>query len=369
MTIRGIVRHVAPNAGQQRQVVDPTKIVPASELMPWKVTDISIRPFVGYWCMNPSIHFDGELWRCVIRCADYAMPNGVMIRGEHAVPTHAQTKNVMVIFDPKTWKPKKIWPMLELDGLPRVPTCASRGFEDMRLFRTDRGGLQGIAASLHLDRNVRPGGSHAPEQVILSFDDRYNVIKAKPIRGTWSGMPQKNWVPFDGIKEPRFLYSIDRGVIYDDTKQVSAVLPPAQPFNPHPDNRGGTEVRVMRRVMPVNASRTQPLGYGGIRGGSQLVRFGNGSKSAWLGIGHEMRFANRKKLYWHTFYVVDSDGKMLAKSAPMKLVNNGIEFAAGMVIDGDRVVISFGVDDAECRIGETRLSAVLDVLKPVESPV
>lgn len=363
MTIRGIVRNVVPNAATSRMVTDPSKILPAAELIPWKVKDISIRPFAGYWCMNPSINFDGELWRCVIRCADYSMPNGVMIRGEHAVPTHAQTRNVMVIFDPKTWRPIKVYPMAELDGMPRVPKCTSRGFEDIRLFRTDRGGLQGIAASLHLERKT----GHAPEQVILSFDNKYNIVDAKPIRGPWSGTPQKNWVPFDGVEEPRFLYSIERGVLFDDTKQISAVVPIGKPFNPCPDNRGNTEVKVMRRVLPVNASRAQPLGYGGIRGGSQLVRFGNGSKSAWLGIGHEMRFVNRKKFYYHTFYVVDANGKMLAKSDPMKLISNGIEFAAGMVIDGDRLVISFGVDDAECRLGETRLPAVLEVLKPMES--
>jgi hypothetical protein len=29
----------------------------------------------------------------------------------------------------------------------------------------------------------------------------------------------------------------------------------------------------------------------------------------------------------------------------------------------DRVVVSFGVDDMECKIGETRLSAVMEMLK------
>ena len=39
----------------------------ADELIPWKVTDISLRPFKDMWSMNPSIHFDGTLWRCVLR--------------------------------------------------------------------------------------------------------------------------------------------------------------------------------------------------------------------------------------------------------------------------------------------------------------
>ena len=56
----------------------------AKAVIPWKVTDISIRPYDGFWSMNPSIHFDGQLWRCVLRCCDYAMPDGITIRSKHA---------------------------------------------------------------------------------------------------------------------------------------------------------------------------------------------------------------------------------------------------------------------------------------------
>jgi predicted GH43/DUF377 family glycosyl hydrolase len=103
--------------------------------------------------------------------------------------------------------------------------------------------------------------------------------------------------------------------------------------------------------------------YEGLRGGTQLVRVAD---DAWLGIGHEMKFLNNLKFYWHTFYLVDSKGRMKSASPPCKLAPEGIEFAAGMAIDGDRVVISFGVDDMECRIAETSLSAVMDTLRPVE---
>jgi hypothetical protein len=102
--------------------------------------------------------------------------------------------------------------------------------------------------------------------------------------------------------------------------------------------------------------------YNGLRGGTQLVRV---TEDAWLGVGHEMKFVSGKKYYWHVFYLVDSRGKMTAASEPMKLAPNGIEFAAGMAIDGDRAVVSFGVDDMDCRIGETSLSAVMEMLKPI----
>lgn len=407
----------------------------AKDLIPWQVTDISLRPYDGYWSFNPSIHFDGTTWRCVLRCCDYAMPGGVTIRSKNARSTGQQTKNAMVILDPTSWQPSTIYKMQESDSYPRTST-PHVGYEDMRLFKTDKGGLQGIAASLHLkrDRDARsPAGApqhHPPEQVLLSFDDAYNIVAVRPIRGAaWSGTPQKNWVPFDRCGEPLFLYSIGKGTLFDGTGMVegaAAVVrpstaprpiegpgfvlrqgalpsaapdpaqraadrreppkPPAKPIDRRTMIRGGDVQMVRGRRLALDASASRPTArsitshvgsgaarvtrqalmprYSGLRGGTQLVRIGEG---AWLGIGHEMKFINNKKYYWHTWYVVDSRGKLIGVSEPMKLASNGIEFAAGMGIDGDRVVVSFGVDDMECKLGETKLSAVMEMLRPPPS--
>ena len=79
-----------------------------------------------------------------------------------------------------------------------------------------------------------------------------------------------------------------------------------------------------------------------------------------------MKFVSGRKYYWHTWYLVDSRGKMIAVSDPMKLASAGIEFAAGIAVAGDRVIVSFGVDDMDCRLGETSLSAVLETLVPIK---
>ena len=120
--------------------------------------------------------------------------------------------------------------------------------------------------------------------------------------------------------------------------------------------------RIESTRMLVTGPATMPK-YRGLRGGTQLSRVGD---DAWLGLAHEMQFLKSRKYYWHTWYLVDARGKMRSTSPSMKLVSNGIEFAAGMAIDGDRVVVSFGVDDMECRLGETRLSDVMGILRPVE---
>jgi hypothetical protein len=413
------------------------------DVIPWKVTDISIRPYEGYWSFNPSIHFDGDTWRCVLRCCDYAMPDGVTIRSKNARPVGQLTKNAMVIFDPSTWRPIEIFKIHEKDDLPRE-ACPHVGYEDMRIFRTDKGGLQGIAASLHLRRDREQRATdmdrpqhQPPEQVLLSFDDQYDIVGAQPIRGDgWSGIPQKNWVPFDDCAEPRFLYSIDKGSMYDargpvhgDAARVrpgaknkpathtpmiaaaaaapiSHVVPEAVTLADDAGNKSskpkrhvpvrGGDVRIVRggrlkldamtsrpssRHAPRGSSRSAPartgdeatrlMGsgrillpkYEGLRGGSQLVRVADDS---WLGVAHEMKFVGGKKYYWHVFYCVDSFGRMRSVSSPMKLSVNGIEFAAGLAIDGDRVVVSFGVDDMDCWIGETSLAAVMRILRPIE---
>ena len=419
----------------------------AQDLIPWKVTDISIRPYEGYWSFNPSIHFDGETWRCVLRCCDYAMPDGITIRSKNARLAGQQTKNAMVILDPTSWRAIQVFKMHEKDDQPRE-ACPHVGFEDMRLFRTDKGGLQGIAAALHLKRTREPRAAAAdalpqhqpPEQVLLSFDENYDIVDANPIRGDgWSGTPQKNWVPFDHCQEPRFLYSIDKGTMFGDrgtlrgddarvtpstsTAFMGASLPTppptpivqtAPPQSPSPTQdqghdrrdedrdrkkssarkthiRGG-DVRMVRGRVKIDTMSSRPSSrpssrsrapmrttddsthvmgsgrmllptYSGLRGGTQLVRV---TEDAWLGVGHEMKFVSGKKYYWHTWYLVDARGKMIAASESMKLAQAGIEFAAGMAIDGDRVVVSFGVDDMDCWLGETSLSAVMEMLRPLE---
>lgn len=352
----------------------------ADELIPWKVTDISLRPYKEMWSFNPSIHFDGEQWRCVVRCADYAMPGGVTIRSRKAKSGQSKTKNAMVIFDPTSWKPVEIYKMRERDELARA-SSGSVGYEDVRIFRTDRYGLQGIAAALHLRRADR--SAQLAEQVLLWFDEEYNVVEARPIRGrTWSRTPQKNWVPFDHCTEPRFLYSIDKGTLFDEQGELLAseiVRSSIRPFRRRvPDldsieraQERATEAEHAReRVSASEARRTARVvapcmdidGYEGLRGGTQLVRV---DEASWLAIGHAMKLVDNLKYYWHVWYLVDAQGKLTAASCPMKLVDNGIEFAAGLAIDGDRVVVSFGVDDMQCRIGETALSAVIETLRPV----
>jgi hypothetical protein len=370
-------------------VTTPSKLLAnpigrASDIIPWTSTRIAVKPFQDMWSFNPSLHYDGDVWRMIVRCADYAMPGGVQIRGPNADHFGVQTRNVMVHLDPKTWKVTETFAMREIDGLPRN-NSGNRGYEDVRLFHTELWGLQGIGASAHLDRG-NPNDLCAPEQVLLSFDDAYNITHAHPIRGEEWGGPQKNWSPFDEAEEPRFLYAIDRGIVFgvdgpivdaepepgaiagDSLSPLDVAPAPAPAVHPPPPSRryghlpvNGVEFRRVAKLQAVEAKSVGRRHYAGLRGGSQLVYLGD---DQWIGIAHEGRLERGHKFYWHTFYTVNSNGKPQRVGPPLKLATEKIEFAAGMVLDGDRLVISYGVDDAECHIGITDLSAVMETMQP-----
>ena len=354
----------------------PQRVPPATDFITWEARELAVRPYDGFWCFNPSIHDDGDdkLLRCSIRCADYGMPGGVQIRGPKAGKHSGVTsRNVIAHLDRDTLRVRDVFPVAERDGLPRN-RAANRGFEDMRLFRTESGGLQGIAAAAHLERPSIVGDTYPPEQVLVTFDKNYAIIEAVPIRGAAWGQAQKNWSPFDNASEPMFLYSIGRGIVFDTKGPIRGwgpelEPPPEKPKGPvrRPPVAAGpasnSEIRSAAQAHQLTptlvASKSQ---YHGLRGGTQLVHIGN---NQWLGLGHEMMLVQARKYYWHTWYIVNSDGELTHTSPAMKLAAEGIEFAAGMAIIGDRVIVSYGVDDAECRIAETELSQIMNVIEEV----
>jgi hypothetical protein len=365
--------------------VDEAGLRSASELLPWEVRDVSVRPFGDDWgSFNPSVHYDPDdrTWRCVIRCSNYSLKGGVPRMAAGARSGRTQTRNLLAVLDPDRLAPTRLAEIREADDLPRTASCGCAGLEDLRLFRTGRDGLCAVATALQYNLD-HPG---RPEVVLCRLGQQRSsaeISSVLPLRGDWSSRPQKNWVPFDGAESVRLLYSIERGVVMSEDGPLPDSPPPVPPrpargggFGPPAARVGsrGVEVKVIAatradpspgaargRTAPA-ASRSEEL-----RGGSQLVRLATG---AWLGIAHEMATAGPRgrRRYWHTFYACDDDGRLVARSAPLKLSNrHDIEFAAGLAVDErGRVVISFGVDDDCALLGVTELGAVLSLLRPVE---
>lgn len=346
--------------------------VTVDTLYPWGERQLPESQFPGFHPFNPSIHFDGSDWRCLVRNCNYHA------RGGHYQVTNGtiRTRNVMLEMDGNL-KIVSAVEMIERDTNKRFPT-REHGYEDARLFRTTIGGLVAIATTSQLRE------TSVPEMVILGLDKQYQIGVALPVRGgEWEKLPQKNWSPFDSAPEMKLLYSIDQGLVWTESEMGFKKLPEASLNLPikelpqaspnmmirelpeaSPDRRlmaptkprvyGGTETKAIGRIPVRKEAPKSDWSHGGLRGSSQLI----GVDGRWLGVGHEMDVALHKatgrKVYRHRFY--NTDG---ARGPWFNFGHAGIEFCAGLAWDGERLVLSFGVDDCEAWIGITDMDAVI----------
>jgi hypothetical protein len=109
-----------------------------------------------------------------------------------------------------------------------------------------------------------------------------------------------------------------------------------------------------------------------IRGGSCLW----GLEDKYLAITHEAiikietvysprMFGYRDKVirtYLHRFATYDKTGKLLELSDPFSFQGVNVEFAAGLVLSEDDVIVSYGYKDVASYIGKIKLSKVMEML-------
>lgn len=112
------------------------------------------------------------------------------------------------------------------------------------------------------------------------------------------------------------------------------------------------------------------------RGGSNLWDLGD---STYLAIGHKTYikkieyFSSTRfgvvgaelRNYEHRFARYDYHGKLIQISEPFQFISGGIEFAAGLVVLGDQVVVSFGKNDVACYLASIELDKVMEMLRDV----
>jgi hypothetical protein len=115
------------------------------------------------------------------------------------------------------------------------------------------------------------------------------------------------------------------------------------------------------------------LDLGSIRGGSQLIGLENGTM---LGIVHQcvsaeyIRFASLTKealfrrRYVHRFMQYDENGTILKVTDQFNFINKSIEFASGIAIHNDKLLVTFGAQDSSAHIASFPLKRVLSALRP-----
>ncbi len=189
------------------------------------------------------------------------------------------------------------------------------GFEDCRLWQATDGSFRASAT-------VRDLGDGRCEMAVLTLDERWRVTGVDVVRDQEHDKPQKNWMPIVG-RPGQFLYWCDPTIVVE---------------------RAGGKTRELARHEPNVCLVDQ-------RGSSQVIPFRDG----WLCLTHEVAW-RPERVYLHRFLKLEEPMKGATVPSPSLRVTAvsdlfyfhqvGIEFCAGLAVDGGKLVASFGVNDA-----------------------
>ena len=295
----------------------------ARELFVSTVQPIEFTAEPGWYASNPSIYRHGGQLRCVVRLVNYKLVNGSYIAPDNIV----RTRNFLLDLD-DAFKTTRATEMVDKAGGARS-TFPVRGFEDARLFFWKER-WRAIATV----RDFTEGG--LCEIALLDLDDDSAVVRAEVLRGAWSVHTQKNWMPFvDGDGEvAKFVYSTQPTTIFSLVKTDEGYA--------------------------IEVSANCSLSHGRLRGGSQGVRVDGG----WIFIIHDVAFpGGSSRMYLHRFVMLDEQLNLVSMTDPFYFERLGVEFCAGLVQSGDKLVASYAVNDGSANLGIFSLEVVRSALR------
>jgi hypothetical protein len=364
--------------------------VDIAELVPWKEFRLPASPFPGTWGFNATIvrvpdgdHPHAGKWLCNLRCANYHLPGSGAQQNstgaQNGVSSRIRNRNWILTLDPDSgWSP-----ICDVEVTDRSAYASARGaegrvlgYEDLRLAWSPTDGLIASATAMLCNTDG------VLEIVVLDLDESLQIENVQPLRGPWSERHQKNWMPILGGQNVRWLYSPEDGGIHDRDGRTARThrriaIPRNEKSMIAPEHvrahqattaftHGSIGVQLLPTRQRVSPPRQTPLE---LRGGTQLVPVPELGADRYLGLAHACRVGTTK-LYWHHAIVVSASGDLLAISPAMKLSpEHGIEFAAGLARDpggdGDRLIVTYGVEDDSARLAETSVRALIGTLEAI----
>jgi hypothetical protein len=162
------------------------------------------------------------------------------------------------------------------------------------------------------------------------------VVPPEPFHGR----NEKNWAPMEGM-ENTFLYAAS-------------------------EEGHAATVRLVDGVWRVAKHAPAPPIARHLRGSSQLLRVPEG----WLAVVHESIDCKEGRIYEHRIVLWDTDLRMLGITEPFRLSGKrGVEFCGGAAIRfgddpaGDRLFVSYGVDDSSCWVASISMDLVYGQLR------
>jgi hypothetical protein len=327
LAIPGLDPEVAMRTRANRLWYTPT----LDELADTTYERIDIEPAHDGWSLfNPTlIAHAGDLVG-IVRSSNYQIVGGRYVMPEEDAG-RIRTQNLLVRFGPDL-RPVSCRPLVA--DYPQTDYPVD-GLEDCRLRPTATG--LGVSATV---RNINPFDGRcriATGEIDLATA---TVTGLRVLDGINGQEHEKNWMPIEG-----------RGGWLYACSHVGHVVT----VDPDPDLAGGWQLAQRWPAPPIASD---------FRGGSQLVRVRDG----WLAVIHEVAYLNGKRAYEHRLVWFDASLRVAAISPPFAFrEKQAIEFAAGMARQGDRLVISFGVRDAEAWLVSLTEEDVWQLLSPVTS--
>ena len=291
-------------------------------------------PDKAYIACNPSIHYDGRTWRCIVRCINYRL-------GGH-IPEEPNTQNVMLQLGfmnggrSTSQLPCSLLATVIADdtGQPKSGYPIS-GFEDCRLFQW-KGRMWAIATSCHLTKQ----GNR--EICLLELDALHGFISCTPIRGPWSAFYQKNWIPYVTADDQlRFIYSLDRSIVIDWSLAGAP-------------NTFAYECGDFRPNEKIDWRAV-----GNHRGSSCALQLPSGQL---IVLAHTEGYQSRFML------LGGDDLRPTHQTELFHFRERTVEFAAGMALDlhgGPRLVVSYSVRDATVELGMFPLESVMQKMERI----
>ena len=293
----------------------------------------------GWTASNPSIYRHGDQTRCIVRTVNYKLINGSYIAPDNII----RTRNFLLDLD-ENLKTVRTVEMVDRTGVARS-NFPVRGFEDARLFQW-RGKWWATATARDFTEHGRC------EIALCELGEDGDVVHAGLLRGGWSDLTQKNWMPLVDGDHLKFIYAtsldgdVGSTVIFD---LVEAAEPNVARLSWHIGGR-----------YAVGCSPEASFGHGRLRGGSQAVRVEGG----WIFIVHDVCFPSRSnRMYLHRFVFIDDKLKLVSMTDLFYFEKSGIEFCAGLALVEDKLIASYSVNDESARLGIFDLARVRRALR------
>lgn len=274
------------------------KMCPSAEL-----SRITFEPPGGRRPMNPSICWhNGALW-CVIRAVNYEI-TGKKYTIDDA-DGFVRTENYLGrLVDRQFVEPRL---MRDRDPSLRQPSRIV-GYEDIRLVSV-HGELTGSATVCDRD----PSGRRLIAR--LHLNEVGDVMRADVQPS--NQQHEKNWMPLSVDDKFTWIYSLD----------PTAILP--------------------------GPLRSCPLALDHLRGGA-AIPFDEG----YLCVTHETIDTNKGRIYLHRFVYLDDEFNVEAVSPSWIFAHYGIEFCSGLALDGDSILLSYGIDDKEAWLARVSVEEI-----------